>query len=350
MTSAILLVLLLPAGEPGPEPFSMIGRYDVTCPVCKQVFTALACPVSNLRGGVDRDLFARALGPQPEFYRVTTCPRCGYSGYHGDFDPDVVLPPGFKERVLQSPKLHLPEGFGPESDPRDLDASDRYALAVTCYQWRGKSDEALGWLYLRASWIARQEGSGLPEDARLARMFEYLERWRPVLGKGDNQADGELRTAARLAEAIAAGEFNRYQRPYAELALAVVLRRHGENRPAGVLLERLADYERFSELLRAGVKRMLDSTPREREAQARAADCFERALMAEQIAPPNRGPACYLLGELYRRLGRERESIRWYDQAVAEPNLPPSLREWAVQQRAVAAEQGGGPADRGREK
>jgi tetratricopeptide (TPR) repeat protein len=280
-------------------------------------------------------LFTRALGPQPEFYRIATCPKCGYSGYHADFDPGVALPPGLRDQVLKSPKLTLPAGFGPESDPRELDAVDRYALAVTCYRWRGQSDEALAWLHLRASWIAREEGSVLPPDDRLVRMFKYLRRWRPELAADDNQADAELKTASHLTEAMVAGDFNRYQRPYAELALALLLRRHGENRQAAELLRRLADYERFLEPLRKGISRMQSSIEREREQQIQAAEYFERALLAEQITGANRGPACYLLGELFRRLGREREAVRWYDRALADPALPSELQTWAKEQRAV---------------
>lgn len=335
MTTLICLTLLMPTAGPAEQPMSLLGRHSLTCPICRQVFTAITCPMSNRRAGVDRDLFARALGPQPEFYRIATCPKCGYSGYDTDFDPAVTLPPGLSEQVLKSPKLALPAGFGPDSDPRDLDARDRYQLAITCYRWRSKSDEALAWLHLRASWIAREEGSVLPPDERLVRMMKYLERWRPVLAEGDNQADGELRTATRLSEAIATGEFNRYQRPYAELALALLLRRHGENGPASALLERLTGYERFETPLRSGIARMRASIRSEREQQQQAAEHFERALLAEQITPPNRAPACYLVGELLRRLGKDHEAIPWYDRALADPDLPAELRTWAKEQRAA---------------
>src|SRR5262245_1813103 len=112
---------------------SILGRFQLTCAVCRQEFTSIACRQSNSRGGIDRDLFARALGPQPEFYRISTCPQCGYSGYAFDFAPGVSLPPDFIERVMKKPRLELPSGFGPQSDPRELDASIRYALAITCY-------------------------------------------------------------------------------------------------------------------------------------------------------------------------------------------------------------------------
>lgn len=317
----------------GDVPLSLLGRHTLNCPVCQQFFTGLVVTHTNTRGGVDFDLFARAVGPEPEYYRISTCPSCGYSGYLSDFHADVLLAPDLRERILKSPGLDLPTGFTPDSDPRELDASDRYRLAIQCYRWAQKSDEAVGWLHLRASWIARDAGAVLPKDERLARVMEYLQRWRPDLSDTPNQCSVEMQLTTRTMEALAAGEFNRYQRPYVELAVALILRRHGENRQAGPMLDRLATYEPFSEALRLGIERMRDSIQREREHQAEAAACFERALLARQITGANRVTACYLLGELCRRLGRDREALRWYDQALGEKTLPDDLRQWALQQR-----------------
>jgi hypothetical protein len=228
--------------------------------------------------------------------------------------------------------LILPEGFGAESDPREIDASDRYALAVTSYQWRGKSDEALAWLYLRSSWVARDFGAMLPPEPRMARVMSYTERWRPLMGPDGNQYDVEMGLATRVAEAIAAGEFNRYQKPYVELALLLILRRHGENRQAEPLLSRLSG-KAFSDPMRESLDRMSGSIAAERRFQARAADHFERALLSDQITPANRGAACYLLGELHRRLNRDSSAIRWYDRALGDRALPPNLRDWAIQQK-----------------
>lgn len=311
----------------------MLGRFKLDCPLCGQTFTTITCAQTNTREGVDRDLFARALGPQPEFYRIATCPRCGYSGYETDFDEAVVLPPDFRDRVLKSPRLKLPSGFGPDSDPRELDAADRYALAITCYQWRGRSDEALGWLHLRASWIAREEGSVLPPEPRLARVMKYIERWRPALEPGGNQADLEMRTATRIGEALVEGRFNRYQQPFVELALAMILRRHGENHAAQRILDRLVRLDVFPAMLREGIERMRRSISIERRYQSEAAELFEQALLAGGMSPKNRGPACYLVGELYRRLGRDREAVRWFDEAIRDSELPDGLRSWARQQR-----------------
>jgi len=142
-----------------------------------------------------------------------------------------------------------------------------------------------------------------------------------------------MQLATRVLEALDSGQFNRYQRPYVELAVALILRRHGENRQAGPMLDRLADGQAFSESLRQGLDRMRESIRVERECQTWAANCFERALLARQITGVNRGPACYLLGELLRRLGRDRDAAGWYEKTRQDPALPADLRKWAAKRK-----------------
>lgn len=324
------------AAPPDDLSLSILGRFALDCPVCRQAFTSLTCTQSNTRAGIDRDLFPRALGPQPEFYRISTCPKCGYSGYPTDFDAEVKLPADFIDKVRRHPRLTLPAGFAPESDPRELDASVRYALAVTCYEWRGRSDEALAWLNLRASWIAREEGSALTQDPRLVRVMRYIERWRPPLEPGGNQLDVEMQLTTRMGEALSVGEFNRYQRPYVELAWALILRRHGENLQAVPVLDRLLETGAFAEPLLGAIQRMRASVDTERGLQMKALEHFERAVRANQIGPANRGAALYLLGELSRRLGRDAQAVGWFDRALAVEGLDPKLAGWARLQRSVS--------------
>lgn len=328
---------LLPIGA---EPLSLLSRHPLLCPACGQEFTTLVCVQHNTRGGIDYDLFVRPLGPNPEYYRVHTCPRCGYSGYASDFPPEAHLPNRDKpflsatvrEKILKQRLLELPEGFGPESDPRELDARDRYRLAIQCYQWRDQSAEALAWLNLRASWIARDEGALLPPTPRLKRVMSFIEQWRPFLEEGGNQVDVEMQLTTRMAEEIAAGRFNRYQKPYVELALAMILRSHGENQPAKAILKRYVNMESYPETLQAGIARMLDSIETERQYQQAAVDCFETALSAGQVGDANRPAACYLLGELHRRLGQNESARQWYDKSLNDPSTPPDLKEMARRQ------------------
>jgi len=330
---------------------SQIGRIAVTCPVCGMRFKAVVVVRQNTFAGVDRDLFARAIGPQPEYYRVSTCPKCYYSGYPEDFREGLVLMPDVQDKVRRLlPELlkaawrdsgtQQPPVVTPATDQREIPALVRYRLAARCYRWRQKSDEAIAWLYLRGSWVARDEGSILPPEPRVARMMKYVQRWLPPRQKGDNQADRELILAARLAAALAEGHFNEFQRPYAELVLALLLRRHGENHLAAPVLDKLARHSSFPKALAQAIEKMRDSIARERWFQQRAIDHLQAAMHAGQVAARNRASACYLLGELHRRLGDRSQALVWYDRALWEPNLPENLASWLRWQRQTVVGMG----------
>lgn len=315
---------------------SVIAPVAVTCPVCAAHFDALAVVSADSRGGVDRDLFSRSDGPQQVYARISTCPTCSYAGYLTDFAVDVTLSDGFIEKVRVAPKLDAAMVIDPGADQRDIDPDRRFALAVQCYQWRGRSAEALGWLYLRWSWLVREDTSMVPPDRRLARVLAYAKRWVEPADAQSNQSDRELRLVGHLAAALGEGRFNRYQIPFVKLAMALLLRRHGEHAHAEPLLTELCTDPHLTDPLRQAAERMARSIDRERELQAHAAAHLAHALQNDEIQPPNDAVARYLVGELHRRIDQDAEAIPWYDTALANPALPADLRVWAVRQRRIA--------------
>ncbi len=337
LSIACLLAAQVPPPPPLPAP--TIARQQVTCPVCGYAFEAFAGVEEDGAGGVDRDLFARAIGPQPEFYRVSTCPACLYSGYLTDFTAAGVVPPDVIAKVLKKPRLPRPAGVTKDTDQRFIDARDRYALAITCYQWRQRSDEAIAWLHLRASWVVRDMAVVVPRTPKLERILLYARRWHPARTPGTNQADAEMEMVTQAAAALAEGRFSRYQAPYVRFFVAMLLRKQGENEQASPLLEELAGETLLEEPLRTAAGRMLDSIAAEQAHQRAAVTHMERALLAEQVAPANRPVAMYITGELCRRLGRNRDAVRWLDRASDSGKLPTDLRRWALEQKELA--QGG---------
>ena len=335
--TAFLLVhafVIVGAGQ-FPPVAAAIPRHRVDCPVCAKSFEAFAAIEPNAAAGLDRDLYARAIGPQPEFYRISTCPACLYSGYLADFTEAGPVPPDVVDKVRKSPRLPRPAGITPESDPREIDARDRYSLAIQCYRWQQRSDEAVAWLHLRASWVVRDTACAIPRTPRLERVFAYAQRWQPPRRSGTNQADIEMQMATQAAAAVAEGRFNRFQEPFVRFFVAISLRKQGENRQAGPLLTALRQDPLLEEPLREAAGRMADSIAAESRHQREALACFERALLSEQIAAKNRPVACYLAGELSRRLGRDRDAVRWFDAAIRSGRLPRNLHEWAHEQRAL---------------
>ena len=313
-----------------------MGRQDVTCPVCQEKFRAVVATSVDTSGGVDRDLFARSAGPQAVFYHVATCPRCYYSGSIGDFDPNVELSPGCREKILRSPKLDPGMTITPQTDPREIPASVRYQLAIQCYHWRGMRSEALAWLYLRASWVARDEGSVMPRTDRLQRVMGFIERWLPPETPQGNQADRELQLATQVAAQLAEGRFSRYQAPYVRFVLAMLYRQHGENDLFEALFPPPGPYADLPDLLRSKVAEVHASIERERRWQRLALEAFLKALDAGEVSAPNRPVAHYLVGELYRRLGQFNRAVRHYDRALGDPAIDAHLTEWARQQRSYA--------------
>jgi tetratricopeptide (TPR) repeat protein len=316
---------------------SRVGHVPVTCPCCGGELEALVVARTNTLGGVDRDLFARALGPQPVFYRVSSCPRCCYSGYLEDFQPGVSLPPDFISQLTGAenplrPRMQL-DAATPQ---RDIPALLRYELAYECYRRLQRSDEALAWLCLRASWVIREESSYPPPVKGLERMVTYARRWLPPDAPEANLADRELTMCTSLAAAIGESYFNIYQRPYAELTLAMVLRRHGENAPAEHLLAGLLEQQELPDELVAFTRRMRDSIELERHWQGLGVRHFSHALHMRTVAPANEPAALYLLGELHRRLGEPTQAVEFFDRALASPDLPPDLRAWAAAQKSAA--------------
>ncbi len=316
---------------------TVLARQETSCPVCSQKFRAVVLASTDTSAGVDRDLFARSAGPQPVFYRITTCPRCYYSGYLTDFDAKTRFPEGFRDKVLRHPKLDPGMAITPETDQRMIPAEVHYRLAHQCYRWRGMTAESMAWLALRASWVARDTGSVLPRTDRLQRVMGFIEQWLPDDSPQTNQADRELRLTTRLAAQLAEGRFSRYQAPYVKFVLAMMWRRHGENHLFEALFpdgQRAAD---LPEQLQAKLVEVHASIAEERKWQRRALDQFLQALDGDEIVPQNRSAADYLVAELYRRLGQRNRAVRYYDRALSDPRLDSHLADWARQQRARVA-------------
>lgn len=314
---------------------TILGREKVTCPVCAQGFSAVVPTRTDTSAGVDRDLFARSAGPQPVFYRIATCPKCYYSGYIEDFEPGIRLPAGFREKVLESPKLDPGMTITPNTDQRAIPAEVRYRLAMQCHRWRQMSAESMAWLYLRASWVARDMGSVMPRTDRLQRVMGFIERYLPRYNKEQNQADRELQLVTHLSAAVAEGRFSLYQRPYVTFVLAMLWRRHGENQLFEALFPTGQDDAHLPDLLRTKLEAVRESIAEERRWQRLALEQFLKALDAEAISAENQPAANYLVGELYRRLGQPSRALRYYDRALADPRLDSHLADWAKQQRGL---------------
>lgn len=318
-------------------PGAFVSRQRVTCPVCRHSFEAFAPGAEKADAGIDRDLFARSNGPQTVFYLVSTCPSCLYSGYLVDFATGRALSPSLTRKIKDRPRLPRPAGLTKDTDQQLIDPLDRYNLAITCYEWGQRSDESLAWLHLRASWVARDGACVLPPTPRMDRTFRYARRWFPQNPADANIADLDLHAVTLAAANLGEGRFNRFQEAYIRVYVAYLLRRHGENTQAEPLLREAANDLLLEEKLRLAAGRMAASIAAEQSHQAKAVIHLERAFLAEQVAPANRGVAAYLTAELCRRLGRTRDAARWLHRAqAAGETLPDNIRMWLRERPATA--------------
>jgi len=310
-----------------------VNSVPVVCPVCDHAFEALRLETPGARGGVERDLFARALGAQPVAYLITTCPRCYYSGYLDDFQSTGRVDAALRKAIVKDHPLRPETPITAAMKQDEIPPTTRYALAAAVYRLRRAPAEAQGWLLLRWAWVVREDGSYLPPTSSLMQAMREIEPRLPEIRPGTNQADRELRAVNILTADWQEGSFDPELEPYVRLVIALVLRRHGENGAARALL--VNTKRQVDPPLPAAIDRMIASMDEERRILAAAREQIERAVTRSEVKPENRPASLYLLGELCRRIDDDGNARTWFDRAIAEPALDGSLRVWAIEQREL---------------
>lgn len=317
-----------PQTKPAPRevaPITDVRWKDGICPICdKKIALAIVSPL-GVNAGVDHDLFIRALGPQPEFYLVNTCPNCHFSGYLTDFE--LVLIPGDRERIKQ--RLKPIKSIDPDAKPQEIETLDKYDLAWQTFQILDRSDEAMAWLALRASWVCRDQYCNLPRDPLLARVFREAGELVPAPDEKTNPADRELAQADKLAENLNNTTTAKQERWAYNAAIGLLYRRHGENSRALPYLESALTDTQTPRPVVKNIQQMKKSINNELSWQQRAAESFRQALDDRKISRENQSIATYLLGQLYHRLGKKDLAKRWLKKAMMDAELPPTLVEWA---------------------
>ena len=102
--------------------------------------------------------------------------------------------------------------------------------------------------------------------------------------------------------------------------------------PRQVQIGRLADL-----YLRASwCARREERAAREREAQCEAVLRFERALARGDVAEEQKQTVTYLIGELYRRVGRYELAAVMFENALREPVQQEGISRLAARQKALA--------------
>ncbi|HTX43732.1 MAG TPA: DUF2225 domain-containing protein [Methanocella sp.] len=155
-----------------------------TCPLCGNVFESPVIMSTNSFGRLHSDLYREAAGEQPVCHFVHACPKCGYTGFEGDFEPQDL---GFVFKDL------VEQNITPAIKDRALDAPGNFYLAALCAEWRGAPSYVIARIYHMGAWCCRVRGDGGKERFYLARAAEYFER---ALSSGDtSKADARENVA-----------------------------------------------------------------------------------------------------------------------------------------------------------
>jgi hypothetical protein len=322
----LALVSILPCYAEKILPAGDVRWQTALCPACgKKVKLALITPASDSIASLDHDLFVRAVGPQPEFYLVNTCSNCYFSGYLNDFD--LVLPEKVKNQIKKILKPADP--IKPDTPQREIDTLDKYELAYQTFKVLGRSDEAFGWLTLRASWVARDLHCNLPKSSEIRTVLEEAAKLLPPPDKSVNPADREILQAKKLQELAEVSSTSSKTQWASDAVIALLYRRHGENKSALPFIDRILGNKNAPAPLRDNFLKMKQSIGAERYWQGLAVEHFTQAIMAGTITPDNKPTAKYLLGQLCYYLDRKDDARLWLNEALIDKNLPPHLAKWA---------------------
>jgi uncharacterized protein (DUF2225 family) len=137
------------------------------CPVCQHGFEYGVLLSTNAAGGVETDFRARAVGMDPVPFTVLTCPRCSYCADTGTFEQPVKPAIAYQLKGLVDQLLT-------ERPVRD---SRRFHLAAELLDLAGGEGLDVGWMYLRASWMARDEKDTDAEALYQRRAVETFQKY-----------------------------------------------------------------------------------------------------------------------------------------------------------------------------
>jgi hypothetical protein len=243
-----------------------LQQIELTCPVCETRFRSQAVVSTNSFGGKRTDFHERAAGTQPLPYLVHMCSRCGYAGSEKDFTEEAEITPTLREHVWNelAPKLHQ---------------------SVLWHQQHGAQGGQGG---TSAASSASAQGESLLGNAGNA---------------GSASPSGQTGTTGAVAAMVTVPGSEKYE------AAARVAEWAG------------AEPRQVADLLLRAAWCCVDEgdVEAERYFRRRAAWAFEQALSAyDGVAREERAVLTYLVGELWRRVGDQRQARAWFEQVPHE--------------------------------
>jgi tetratricopeptide (TPR) repeat protein len=250
-----------------------------------------------------------------------------FSGYLSDFE--LVLPQQIKTLLKKKLKSSVP--IKSTTKPREIPPLVKYELGYEAYKILGRSDEAMAWMALRASWVARDEYCNLPRNPQLADVLIEAGKLVPLHDKNMNPARRELDQAKALENIVENTAISPDMRWAYRSVIALLYRRHGENEKSLSYLNEVQRSNKAPSDVRIAITEMKDSLVSETKWQTLSAGHFHSAITKGKISPQNLTVAKYLLGVLYFRLGMEQDALVWFKSAEKDQPLPVPIDQWIQQ-------------------
>ncbi|HEX6898968.1 MAG TPA: DUF2225 domain-containing protein [Thermoanaerobaculia bacterium] len=173
---------------------------EFKCPIDGKRFTAMV-DGSGYQEGVRLDL--KPVGPTPAPWIIPVCPKCHFVVYDEELDPEVkkrLRPFIFSKEYKRLAKEH---------------SSSSYFLLAKIFEFQGEDDEAIGDMYLQASWEV--------EYKKPERYHPYLRAARDAYSRSLGSVSRERENGVAVQFLIGEldrqlGEFERAEALFASLA------------------------------------------------------------------------------------------------------------------------------------
>ncbi|MCX7703258.1 MAG: DUF2225 domain-containing protein [Planctomycetota bacterium] len=141
---------------------------SLKCPVCGEKFETTTVASTN-QMIMHTDFRPVAMGIQPYFFFVHTCPYCYYSAYDDGFEEDI------DPETAEAIKFQM-QPWRERFSSLEPTPSYKYLLAALCAEARELAFTTVADLYLRGAWCAAEEGDKeLEKQLREEAARNYIE-------------------------------------------------------------------------------------------------------------------------------------------------------------------------------
>ena len=294
LTVAVVVVPMALATKTAPK--------DFTCPLDKEAFTGRVLVSTNTFGGVDSDFCPWARGESSLTCGVQVCPKCFYARKSEDFDKAVG--------TLSEPKLKAAVANWRKKHPKvktvdDLTPAQRWELAAVCAVVRHNHAPIVGNLWLRAAWAERHRGLASLNMALGDPMSSFEE------------LDGLVMDLDEIKDAK--------KRVDATFKTAMLAQRVGELKRRDAFFKQL-DKMKLDRVQSDRLKALKAVVAAEARYQKLALTAFKRAIDEETVKAAETHVYLFLIADTTRRLGRNAEAVKLYQQAQKAGKVRPDIR------------------------